>query len=416
MNKIIRAFKIGLNALNTNIIKSILTVLGIVIGISAVITIFSVGESITEYFVDQIRAFGSNMIHTEIKVPQTSQESLENVFGLAMGTTITTLTKKDAEKIEQLPNIENNYAAAMGQAVVVYGNITRSTFLFGVTPEYINIDKAKIDKGRFFTEMENGSSVRVVVLGHNLADEFFGNENPIGKSIKIKKIRFKVIGVLDERGTTFGISFDDFAFLPLKTLQDRIMGIDYVSYITSTMKDPKKGDITKAQIERLLRDRHNIDDPKDDDFAVATMEEAQEILDNILGGISLLLIAIACISLFVGGVGIMNIMYLSVFERTYEIGLRKSVGASKKDILFQFLTEAVVLTLTGAIFGILLGILFTYLINYIAGNYGFDWKFIIDWNGVIIAVAFAMIIGVLFGLYPALKAASLDPIKALREK
>ena len=229
-------------------------------------------------------------------------------------------------------------------------------------------------------------------------------------------MNFKVIGVMEERGGSFGFDMDNLVYMPLQTTQKLILGIDYVSWISAEMIDTEKEEQTVDSINHILRDRHDISNPNRDDFGVMSMSDAQEMMDNIIGGITLLLVALAIISLLVGGVGIMNIMYVSVAERTFEIGLRKSVGASKKDILKQFLTEGVIITFLGGVLGVFFGIVLTYLIYFVAVYYDFDWPFTVSTVGIVTALIFSILIGLIFSLRPAKKAAELNPMQALRKE
>lgn len=424
MNNIITPILIARKAVKRNAARTILTIVGVVIGIASVVTIFSAGEGIKAFVLREVEAFGSNIIQIEIKVPSTSHQSPENAMGQAMGVAITTLKHSDTKELLKIGNINNGYSGALGQAIIQYKNINKSSLLLGATSEFIDIDISKIEKGRFYTADEDNSATPVVVLGYKLNEKIFGDEPSLDKFIKLKKQRFKVIGVMKERGSSMFFDWDNLAFLPLQTLQKKISGTDYVSYIIVTLDDIGQQELTKMEIEDILRDRHDIDvigkteedRARDDDFAVTTQEEMQGMLSDILDGITLLLTAIAFISLIVSGVGIMNIMYVSVFERTFEIGLRKSVGANNMSIFLQFLWEALYITFVGGIAGIILGIIFTYAISVLAAYFNFAWPFIIHWNGVAIAVIFSAIIGLIFGLYPAIKASKLDPIGALRNE
>ncbi len=402
-------------SLRANKLRSFLTILGIVIGISSVIMVLSAGEAIKGFVNGEIQSFGSNIIQVEIKVPSTEHTSTENAAGLAMGVSITTLKHKDTEDIMKLPNIEKAYSGLMGQALAVRGSENRTVNLFGVTPAFIDIDSAEIAQGRFFSEEENKNLARVVVLGHDVKEDLFGDNEAVGCTIKLGRQEYKVVGVLEEKGAAFFFNWDDIVYLPLRTLQKRIMGVDYITYLLATMKDPRRDQETKAAMEDILRRNHNITDPKKDDFAVTTQAEMQDMLGAIMGGIQILLIAIASISLIVGGVGIMNIMYVSVAERTFEIGLRKSVGATRKNIMWQFLWEAIFITFFGGIIGMFMGVFLSWLVSFLAQNYGYDFHFIIPWWLVVFAVGFTLLIGVVFGIYPAREAASLDPIEALRK-
>ncbi|MFA5020714.1 MAG: ABC transporter permease [Patescibacteria group bacterium] len=405
---------IAAKSLLNNKARTALTILGIVIGIAAVIIVMSAGESLKGLVVGQLDSFGSNVIQIEVKVPTASNTSVENAAGQAQGIQITTLKLKDAEAIGRLPNIGNYYAAIMDSEIVSYQNEAKSVTIIGATPGYAEIGTARVDRGRFYTEEEDNELARVAVLGSGVAGKLFGNQDPLGQEIKMGSTKFRIIGVMAEQGGSFGISFDDMILTPLQTLQKIIMGIDHLQWITAEMIETAKDAQTVEDISYLLRASHQIEDTNKEDFSVTTMAEAKEMIDTIFNGITLLLIAIAGISLLVGGVGIMNIMYVSVTERTFEIGLRKAVGAPKKAILWQFLLEAMILTVSGGIFGIAFGIAFSYLISYIAGRFGFDWAFILPPQSIIIAFGFSAVVGLVFGYYPASQAAKMDPIEALR--
>lgn len=394
--------------------RTILTVLGVVIGIGAVIMVMSAGESIKGLVLGEIESFGTNIINTEVKVPSTARNSASSAMSMAQGVQITTLTDKDAEAVGKLPNIKNYYGAVIGQDVVSYQEENKTTYFYAVSPSYIDIDKSEVAEGRFYTESENNELAKVVVLGKKIADKLFKDANPVNQSIKIGRLKFQVIGVLKEKGGGFGFSFDDLIYVPLKTGQKLLMGINHVSNIVAQVENPDIQDQTADDIVQLLRQRHGTTDTKDDDFAVTTMTEARDMISTVFGGITLLLIAIAAISLIVGGVGIMNIMYVSVTERTFEIGLRKSVGATPKQILWQFLWEAVIITIFGGIIGIVLGVILALATSFAAQQFGYDWPFALPLYSVLIAFIFCATVGLLFGYYPASRAAKMNPIAALR--
>ncbi len=286
--------------------------------------------------------------------------------------------------------------------------------LWGVSPSFIDIDTSEVEAGRFFTDEEDKSLAKVAVIGQSIKDDYFGEQNPLGKYLKIGKNNYKVIGVLEEKGMMMTMDMDDMVYLPLRTLQKLVMGIDHVMFVIGELIDQQIAQATADDLTLMMRDRHGITDPNKDDFAVTTMEEMMGIFDSIFDAVTLLLMAIVAVSLVVGGVGIMNIMFVSVTERTSEIGLRKAVGASSQSILAQFLWEAVVLTFSGGVIGIIVGVLFSLVTAIGAQSQGFDWPFIIKPMSLIIAVGVSVIIGLAFGLYPAQKAAKKDPIEALR--
>lgn len=422
--------KSSLNALKINRGRTILTTLGIIIGITAVIAVFSAGESIKKFIEKQIEMFGSDIVWTEPRVPsqkrsvtgeaQGQQESVswgtETAFSMAQGTTITTLKQEDVEEIKKLENIKDAYGGIMGQEKITFKNKTKTSFVWGLSPSFYKIDKGEIESGRFFTEEENNSQTKVAVLGYKIKEKLFGNQNPLGEDIKVGEKHFKVIGFYKEKGSFSGMNMDDLVYLPLKTAQKQVLGVDHIMFAGAELKNPELSEVTAEQIRQILRRRHNISNPAKDDFETITLKKAMEIIGSVMNAISLLLTSIAAISLMVGGVGIMNIMYVAVSERTKEIGIRKALGASEKNILNQFLLEAVFITLSGGLIGIILGISLSYLISFGAGKLGFIWPFIISLKGILIAFFFAAIVGIVFGYWPARKASLLDPIVAIRKE
>ncbi len=405
---------IAIKSLTKSKLRTFLTVVGIVIGIAAVIIVMSAGEGLKGQITAQLDAFGTNIIQIEPKVPSTSHVSSENAMAQAQGVQITTLTKEDGEAIGKLKNVANHYAALVDQEIITYLDANKVITVIGTEASFIDMDKSEVAQGRFFNPDEENDLSRVTVLGNKLARTLFGNQDPVGQQVKIGRTQFKVVGVLQERGNTFGFDFDNIAYLPLTTLQKIVMGVDHVQWITAQMKNPSLEQETADDIIQLLRDRHEISDSKYDDFAVMTMTEMRDMIDTIFNAITLLLIALAGISLLVGGVGIMNIMYVSVSERTFEIGLRKAVGAKKTQVLWQFLFEAIIVTLLGGIVGIAIGLIISWLVSFIAGQLGFSWSFVLPPESIAIAFGFCGAVGLIFGYYPAKQAAEMDVISALR--
>ncbi|MDD5071906.1 MAG: ABC transporter permease [Patescibacteria group bacterium] len=424
---IVNTTKIAWQAVHANKVRTGLTVLGMVIGIASVIIVFSAGAGINNLILGEVESFGgSDMIEVEIKVPSTKKgmaAETQSASNLATGVQITTLTLDDMEDINKLPNIESGYAGIMGQELVSYGSEFKKVFLFGATSSFIDIDKSEIDLGRFFTEAEDKSLAPVAVLGSKIKEKLFGNSDPIGQFVKIRQKKFRVIGVLKERGAVMTLDFDDFVYVPVRTLQKRVMGIDHVLFLMHRVKDPKFIDETAEEMRYLLRENHDLPHPTEeyvswmgaskDDFRVASMVESMEIMETVTGAITLLLLAIVAISLVVGGVGITNIMYVIVTERTKEIGLRKAVGAKYEDIMWQFLAESIFITIAGGVIGIILGVGISLFVSLGASYYGWNWGFTVPIKSFAVALGFSLFFGIAFGLYPARKAAKLEPVEAL---
>lgn len=399
-------------------VRTILTVLAISIGIALVVTVFAAGDGLRGMVAGELETFGTGVVEIEVKVPNVSKTSNENASGMAMGNTITTFKNDDVEAMRQHENIKYIYGAMMGQEAISYGDEMKKMFLMGVGFEAPLVDETEVMMGRFFTKDEEYSLARVVVLGYGAWEKLFDGSDPVGEDITVKGKKYKVIGVLAERGSAFFFNLDDMVYVPLRTFQKRIMGVDYVTFAVAKMNDPSQGTQTQLDLTEILREQHGIttDDFDKDDFAVNTMDEAADMMGSVINSITILLVALVCISLVVGGVGIMNIMYVSVAERTFEIGLRKAVGAVRRAILWQFLLEALMITLGGGAVGIVFGAGLAYLVAVLARSYGLTWTYHVSLFSILISVGFSVLIGFIFGIYPARKAARLDPIEALRRE
>lgn len=405
--------------MNANKMRTFLTVLGIMIGIASIIIVYSAGEGIKSLLVGQLEAFGTNIIETEIKVPTAKKGSsgeTESAMALASGVQVTTLSDEDFEDINKLPNITNGYAAIMAQEKVAAAGETRKANIYGVSASYIDIDKSKMASGYFYSEDDDKSLSQVAVLGSKMKEKLFGDSDAVGQYVTIRKSKFRVIGVMAPRGATLGLDLDDYVYVPVHTLQKKVIGIDYFMYMIHQFRDPKTVADTAEEIKRVVRDNHDITDPAKDDFRVSTMEEMMDMLDTVTNALTWLLLAIVTISLIVGGVGILNIMYVIVSERTLEIGLRKAVGANYSHIMAQFLVESVLITLLGAIMGVVAGVLASKLIAVIAGLAGLSWEFRVPLRAFVVSIGFAFLFGISFGVYPARKAAKMNPIDALRKE
>lgn len=416
-------FKQAIRGIKSNPSRTVLTTLGIMIGIGTVILVLSAGEGFKSYINAQIDAFGSNAVIIETSVPASTKARSGSGIGsnepnnsASNAVPITTLKMKDVEDIKSISNVSNAYGASIGQQVVSYKGVSKNTLIFGASAARFEIDKGVIEKGRSYTEQEDNALAQVAILGYKIANDLFGDVDPLGKLIRVGNYNFEVIGVYEEKGSIGPMSEDDQVFIPVTTLQKKIQGIDYLIYSVVSLEDNTKANATTLDIADVLRKNHFINDPIKDDFKVRTSAESLGTFETILKAITFLLIAIASISLIVGGVGVMNIMYVVVTERIGEIGLKKALGARNKDILYEFLIEAMLLSIIGGVIGIIGGAFFAYLISKIAQSAGLDWKFIVPLWGVILSVSVSTIIGIVFGVFPARNAARLNPIEALNKE
>jgi putative ABC transport system permease protein len=419
MNNFIISIKIAWRSMVANKVRTGLTVLGIVIGIASVIIVYSAGEGIRGLLVDEVQSFGTDIVETEIKVPTTKKGSAgetQSAMAVAEGVQVTTLTLKDMEDINKLSNVQDSYATILAQEKISYGSEVRKAFLMGVSPSYINIDNSQVESGRFFSDEEDRGLIQVAVLGSKMKDKLFGDSEALDKYVTIRREKFRVVGVMEARGAVMSMDFDDYVYVPVRTLQKKVMGIDHLMYMIHQLRDMSLAGDTAEEIKQILRTNHDISDPIKDDFRVATMDEMMDTLNTVTDAITWLLLAIVIISLIVGGVGILNIMYVIVSERTAEIGLRKAVGANYNSIMMQFLTEAVLITLFGAVIGIIFGVFISWIIAFGASSFGLAWKFSVPLKAFVVSLTFAFACGLFFGVYPARRAARMDPVEALRKE
>ena len=411
MKHLLSSMRIAFRALRMNKLRSGLTMLGIIIGVAAVIATVAIGSGATQRIEEQIASIGSNLI---IVLPGSTTSS-----GLRLGTgNAVTLTEADARELAaQCPAIAFATPTVRGGAQVVYENSNWATIIFGVTPDYLTIRDYTIAQGAAFTQQDVVGANKVALLGKTVVTNLFGDIDPIGQTIRIKKVPFIVAGVLSPKGqSSTGQDQDDVILLPISSAKRKVIGIkqanaDAVDAIAMQAQNGSQIQAAQEEASALLRQRHHLQPAEPDDFSIRSMEDifaAQEASSRIL---SLMLAAVASVSLIVGGIGIMNIMLVSVRERTREIGLRQAVGAKVRDILTQFLVEAVTLSIAGGIVGILLGIIASTVISGVAG-----WNTVVGVGAVSLAAFFSALVGISFGFYPARKAAYLDPIEALRSE
>lgn len=408
MNKIQTSLDLAWRSLRLNILRTSLTVLGVVIGVASIIIVFAAGSGVSQLVLGEIESYGTDVIQTEIKVPN-SRSNTE------VGE-VTTLKLSDMEAINRISNVKDSYAVSIGQQKVSFGSESNNGLVFGVSAPYIDIDaKTKIAEGTFFSDSDDRAQSSVVVLGSKLKEDLFGDQSALDRFINIGSRKFRVIGVLEEQGSAFNfLDFNEIAYIPIRTLHNRILGIDYAMYFMHQLDDVDRAEETAEEVRLLLRERHEISDPSKDDFRVSTMEEMIDTLSVVTDAITFLLLAIVLISLLVGGVGIMNIMYVTVTERTPEIGLRKAMGATRVDITWQFLIEALLITFWGWLLGTIFGVLISYVLSIIANYFGLSWSFVFPFQGILISFIFSIGCGLIFGWRPARQAAKLDPITALR--
>ena len=386
MSIFLTSAKLAIKNLRSNWTRTILSLLGIIIGVTSVVVVLSLGSGVKNFILAQIEAFGSDFIQIEVKVPNVGKTSAQNAGSIASGTQVTTFKLEEAEQVaEDIENIAYWYAGSISQQVTSFRDKNKQVYMMGVTDQVSKVDnKMEIVSGRPFSPNDSRGLKQVAILGSAIDEYFFPNEEAVGKKIKIKGQSFEVIGVLKERGTSGFFNFDDIIYLPVETLQKKILGIDHIQFAVYELKDMEKLDLTVAQAEAIMRNEHEIDDPEEDDFAVSSITEIREIIDNVFFTINLLLLGLTSIALIVGGVGIMNVMYVAVTERTFEIGIRKSVGARKKDILLQFLIEAIFLTILGGALGIIIGIILSFLITLVINNLGIDFNLEVTYGSILL--------------------------------
>lgn len=399
-------FKIALRAIAANKLRSFLTMLGIIIGVASVIAMLAIGQGSKKSIQANIAEMGSNMIMIrpgQDKGPGGAQQDASDMQ---------TLKLKDYETLKE----QSKYLAAISPNVnasgqFINGNNNTPSTMYGISPDYLQIRQQKVKDGEMFTDEDVKTSAKVCVIGKTVADNLFTNgEDPIGKVIRYNKIPFRIVGVLESKGyNSFGMDQDDVVFAPYTTVMKRILSVTYLQGINASAITEDMTDLAIEDVTNILRENHKLKGADEDNFTIRSQQEMAEMMNSTSDTMTILLLVVACISLVVGGIGIMNIMYVSVTERTKEIGLRMSVGARGIDILNQFLIESVLLSVTGGLIGVLCGIGVAVGINVFA-----HWPIQIQPWSVLLSFVVCSATGIFFGWYPAKKAASLDPIEAIR--
>lgn len=398
------SFRIAVRAMAANPLRSLLTALGVIIGVGAVIAMVAIGQGARRAVTDQVQALGSNLLTVFAGQAQLAR--------IVRGDAVQTLNIEDAEEIRKtIPGVIGISAEYSRQAQVVFRAENVISQISGVTPEFQEVRNFRPARGGFFTDQDMRNRAKVAVVGKTVADRLFPDTEPIGQRIKIRGITFTVVGIMEEKGATSFTDRDDVVFVPLTTAQRRLFGVTHVRTIHVQVASAEEMPAAAEALTGLLRQRHRLAPHQENDFTVRSQADILQTFTSVSQTMTVLLGGIAAVSLVVGGIGIMNIMLVSVTERTREIGIRMAVGARRRDIMLQFLVESVALSVGGGLIGIGVGVLGSQLISRFAG-----WATLLSLQAVLLAFAFAVAVGVFFGLYPAQRAARLDPIVALRHE
>lgn len=405
------SLKTAINGLRTHKSRSALTILGIVIGITSIILIMSLGQGAKGLILGEIKGLGAKNVIVLPGQQPGGPSDLASLFA-------DSLKERELNSLKNknnVPNAVNATPIIFGSETIVYQNEVYKASTFGSGEAMATLFDLDVESGNFLTDDDVRSKSAVVVLGYKVKDKLFGAEEAVGKKVRIKNNSFRVVGVLPEKGQSSFVNFDEAAVIPYTTMQQYIVGTKYFNRIVVEADSEENIDVVARDIRKTLRDMHNITDPDKDDFFVSTPAEVADRLGTVLNTLTIFLAAVAAISLVVGGIGIMNIMLVSVTERTKEIGLRKALGATGKNILTQFLLEAVILTATGGLVGIILGTLFSYLASIAIVQFaGLDWQFSFPIGAAVLGLLVSSLVGLVFGLYPARQAAKKSPMEALR--
>ncbi len=403
--RLLNLFKIAFKAIVLNKTRTLLTMLGVIIGVASVIAMLAIGEGSKESIRENISSMGSNII--TIRPASASSGGVR-----ASADEMQTLTLKDYEAIKaQATLLSYSTPLVTGKGQIINGSNNWPSSIYGVNPDYLKIKVVDLQSGSMFTDSEVKSASKVALIGQTVVDNVFPDgQDPVGQMIRFNNIPFKVIGVLEVKGeNTFGQDQDDVVIAPYTTVQKRILAIDYINQIMASAVSEDDAPNAVIEVSEIMRVQHQISNPNQDDFSVQSMEELISTFSSTSEMLTILLVAVASISLLIGGIGIMNIMYVSVKERTKEIGLRMAVGGKGSDILMQFLIEAILISVTGGALGVLLGLGSTVFIEKFL-----NWPTSVAMYSIVISFAVCAITGIFFGWYPARKASALDPITALR--
>lgn len=393
--------------------RSFLTVLGIIIGIASVIIVMSIGASAQQLVISQVAGIGSNLVGV---LPGASDE--KGPPASALGVVVTTLKETDLNAALLKKNVPNAVAGSgyvSGIDTVQFGENSLQANYQGVSAAFLDVEENTLAQGRFFTPDEEAGLARVAVLGSKIAQDLFPDQNPLDKKFTLKNVNFTVVGVLEARGSVAFSNPDELVYMPLDTAQKLLLGIDYINFMRIKIDNAENVERAVTDIKATIREMHGIKDSKDDDFSVRDTAQALSTITNITNVLKYFLTGIAAISLLVGGIGIMNIMLISVNQRIREVGLRKAVGARNRHIITQFLIEAVFITMTGGIAGILIGALISFLAAVVIGFLGYNsWEFFLPLSSILLATFVSIVIGITFGMFPAIKASRVSPMEALR--
>jgi putative ABC transport system permease protein len=398
-------FQVSFSALQANKARSLLTMLGIIIGVAAVITMISLGEGAKKAVADRLQALGTNLIYI-----RPGAVTMRGGIRMSIGSS-ERITEKDLRRLRtECATVDKIVPELSRQSQISFGNKNWNTSVIGTAPEYLELRNFKIADGVNFSERDINAIGRVAIIGPKIVENLFGNINPIGQSIKVGRLNFEIIGVTEVKGISGGWQdFDDMVIIPYSTAQKRVFGLDFFNNLIARIKDDSMLPAAYMEIEKILRKSHRLRPEQDNDFNIQSQSDFAAARQETTQTLTYLLLGVALVSLLVGGIGIMNIMLVSVTERTREIGVRMAVGARRKDILMQFVLEAVTLALLGGLLGILLGVFSSYGMSEF-----FGWNTLISSGSVIVSFVFAFVVGLFFGIYPARKASMMDPIEALR--